>query len=277
MEQVGRKQLGTKQSRLLVSALPVAILLLIAILAPHIMPQDPYAQHLEAALQEPSWSHWLGTDRYGRDVLSRVLAGAPVTIFSAILLLGAASIGGSLVGIAAGCFGGRTDTVLMRCTDLFLAFPEMVFAIAVAAAFGGGIINAALALALVAWPKYARLTRGLTLTVQKQPYVTIARMNGSNTLAIVKNHIVPNIAGPMLVTAVLDGGSIMMELAGLSFLGLGAMPPQAEWGAMMNNGRSFLQTAPWVILAPGTAIFLTVAAFNILGDSLRDYLDPQVY
>ncbi|MDD3158025.1 MAG: ABC transporter permease [Anaeromusa sp.] len=255
--------------------LPVCILLAIAAFAPHLAPHDPYMQDLSAALKAPDSIHWLGTDRYGRDVFSRVLVGAQTTIFSSLLLLGVIALFGSLVGIVSGYCSGRVDACLMRLADVFLAFPEMVFAVAVAAVLGGGILNAVGALALVAWPKYARLARGLVFTVRHMPYITVAKMNGTTSLGVMKNHILPNIAGPVMVTAALDVGTIMMELAGLSFLGLGAMPPMAEWGAMMNNGRSMIQTAPWVVLAPGGAIFLTVAVFNLFGDRVRDYLDPK--
>lgn len=253
----------------------IFLLLFAAAIASHIVPYDPYAQNLEMALKAPDDIHWLGTDRYGRDMFSRVLVGAQTTIFSALLLLSLISAFGIFIGIISGYYGGRVDTVLMRITDVFLAFPEMIFAVAVAAVLGGGILNAAAALALVAWTKYARLARGLVFTVRHMPYIVAARMNGTKNLAIMSKHILPNIAGTMFVTAALDMGTIIMELAGLSFLGLGAMPPMAEWGAMMNNGRSMIQTAPWVVISPGVAIFLTVAIFNLFGDSVRDCLDPK--
>jgi len=163
----------------------------------------------------------------------------------------------------------------MRMSDVFLAFPQMVFAVAAAGALGGGLFNAAAALAIIGWPKYARISRGLVLTIRSMPYMDAARMAGTSSIGILYHHVLPNIAGPVLVTAALDIGTIIMELAGLSFLGLGAMPPTAEWGAMMNNGRSMLQTAPWVILSPGAAIFITVAIFNLLGDKIRDVMDPK--
>ena len=163
----------------------------------------------------------------------------------------------------------------MRRSDIFLAFPGMVFAIAAASVMSGGIMNAVAALAFVSWPKYARIARSQVLTIKNAPYISAARLAGSGTGKIILKHIVPNIAGPVIVTAVLDIGTMMMEIAGLSFLGLGATPPTAEWGSMMSNGRSMLQTSPWVILAPGCAIFLTVMVFNLLGDTVRDILDPR--
>lgn len=248
------------------------LLIFVAVFAEHLTPYDPYIQDLEGALAPPNATNLLGTDRYGRDVLSRVIVGSRTTLCASLLLLATISIVGSLIGAICGYKGGKLDVILMRLSDVFLAFPQMVFAIAAAGALGGGLLNAAAALAIIGWPKYARIARGLVLSIRSMPYLAAAKMSGSSSAAILFNHVLPNIAGTILVTAALDIGTIIMELAGLSFLGLGAMPPTAEWGAMMNNGRSMLQTAPWVILAPGTAIFITVATFNLLGDKLRDVL-----
>ncbi|MBE8951373.1 MAG: ABC transporter permease [Quinella sp. 3Q1] len=250
-------------------------LIFVAIFAEHLTPFDPYVQDLEGALTPPNSENLLGTDRYGRDVLSRVIVGSQTTLCASLLLLATISIVGSLIGAICGYKGGKLDVFLMRLSDVFLAFPQMVFAIAAAGALGGGLLNAAAALAIIGWPKYARISRGLVLAIRSMPYLDAAKMAGSSSTKILFIHVLPNIAGPVLVTAALDIGTIIMELAGLSFLGLGAQPPTAEWGAMMNNGRSMLQTAPWVILAPGTAIFITVATFNLLGDKLRDVLGGQ--
>ena len=248
------------------------ILILVAVFADFLTPQDPYLQNLEGALAPPSSQNLLGTDRYGRDILSRVIVGSQTTLFAALLLLATITIFGTLVGLVGGFVGGKVDVILMRLSDMFLAFPQMVFAIAAAGALGGGLFNAALALALIGWTKYARLSRSLVLTIREADFIAAAKISGATSTKIIFRHILPNIAGTILVTAALDIGTIIMELAGLSFLGLGAQPPTAEWGAMMNNGRTFLQTAPWVILSPGMAIFVTVAIFNLLGDKLRDYL-----
>ncbi len=248
------------------------LLIFIAVFAEHLTPFDPYAQDLEGALAPPNATNLLGTDRYGRDVLSRVIVGSQTTLCASLLLLLTISSVGSLIGAICGFHGGKLDAFLMRLSDVFLAFPQMVFAIAAAGALGGGLLNAAAALAVIGWTKYARIARSLVLSIRSMPYFDAAKMAGSSSAAILFLHVLPNIAGTILVTAALDLGTIIMELAGLSFLGLGAMPPTAEWGAMMNNGRSMLQTAPWVILAPGTAIFLTVATFNLLGDKLRDFM-----
>lgn len=251
------------------------LLLLIAAFAPQIVPYDPYGQDLMSALQPPSSEHPLGTDRYGRDMLSRVIMGGQTTIYSALLLVGIVTTVGTLVGVFCGYKGGKIDSFIMRVSDIFLAFPGMVFAIAVAGVLGGGIINAVVALACISWPKFARLARGQVLAIKNMPYIAAAKLSGSRPTKIVFKHILPNITGPILVTATLDIGTMMMELAGLSFLGLGAMPPIAEWGSMMSDGRSMLQTAPWVILAPGCAIFIAVMLFNLLGDTVRDVLDPK--
>lgn len=251
------------------------ILLLAAVLASYIVPYDPYEQDLGSALQSPGAAHILGTDRYGRDMLSRVIMGSQTTIFSALTLVVIITVVGTIVGIFCGYHGGKLDAVLMRISDIFLAFPGMVFAIAVAGVLSGGLTNAVVALACISWPKFARLARSQVMIVKDAPYIAAARLAGSGTFKIMIKHILPNIAGAIIVTAVLDIGTMIMELSGLSFLGLGANPPIAEWGSMMSNGRSMLQTCPWVVLAPGFAIFVTVVLFNLLGDTVRDYLDPR--
>lgn len=263
------------KEKLIIFSLLTLCLLVVAVFSDEFIPYDPYLQNLNIALQPPSAEHIFGTDRFGRDLFSRVIVGSKTTIFSAILLVLLVSVIGTMVGIICGYIGGKTDSFIMRVSDIFLAFPGMVFAIAVAGVLGGGIMNAVIALAAISWPKYARLARGQVLAVKEMPYIDAARMSGSSTLKIVLKHILPNISGNILVTATLDIGTMMMELAGLSFLGLGAMPPVAEWGSMMSNGRSMIQTSPWVILAPGWAIFISVMLFNLLGDTVRDMLDPR--
>lgn len=247
----------------------------VAACAQWICPYNPYAQDLSAALQAPSAEHWAGTDRYGRDLLSRVIMGAQSSIFSTLALVVIVSVFGTMVGVLCGWRGGKLDTVLMRVSDIFLAFPGLVFALAVAGVLGGGMQNAVIALAAICWPKYARIARGLTLAQRNETYLKTARTSGANTAQIIFKHLLPNIAGPVLVTAMLDIGSMMMELAGLSFLGLGAQPPLAEWGSMMSNDRNLMQTSPWTVIAPGIAIFITVMVFNLLGDTIRDWMDPE--
>lgn len=263
------------KTKLLFFLILTAILLLAAVFARYLCPYDPYAQDLMAAQKPPCAEHLLGTDRYGRDMLSRVLVGSTVSIYGSLLLVAIVTVVGTAVGIFCGWKGGKADTVLMRISDLFLAFPGLVFALAVAGVLGGGIQNAVLALAVIGWPKFARLARSLTMAQKDASYMMAARLSGSSTGKLLIKHILPNIAGPILVTAVLDIGTMMMELAGLSFLGLGVKPPMAEWGSMISDGRSMLQIAPWMALAPGAAIFITVMIFNLLGDTIRDYLDPK--
>ena len=251
------------------------VLVLFAIFAPQLTPYDPYEQNLELALQAPTPRHLMGTDRYGRDMLSRVIMGAQTSVFSALMLVAIIMIVGSITGVICGYYGGKLDSFLMRLSDVFLAFPGMVFAIAVASVMSGGVWNAIVALAFISWPKYARLTRSQVLTMKHMPYMAAVKLSGCSSVSMIVKHILPNICGPVVVTAVLDIGTMMMEIAGLSFLGLGATPPTAEWGSMMSSGRSMLQTTPWVVLAPGCAIFLTVVIFNLFGDTLRDFMDPK--
>ena len=180
-----------------------------------------------------------------------------------------------MIGVFCGWHGGMIDTVLMRLSDMFLAFPGLVFALAVAGVLGGGLHNAIFALAAISWPKYARIARSQTLSQKETPWLCAARLSGSGTVKILAKHILPNIIGPILVTSMLDIGTMMMELAGLSFLGLGAKPPIAEWGSMMSENRALFTTVPWITLAPGLAIFVSVMIFNLLGDTVRDYADPK--
>ena len=248
-----------------------ALLLFVAAFAKYLCPYDPYVQDLALAQKPPGPEHLLGTDRYGRDMFSRVIIGSTTSIYATLLLFAVITA----IGIFCGWKGGKADTVLMRISDLFLAFPGLVFALAVAGVLGGGIQNAIIALAVISWPKFARLARGLTLTQKDSAYLMAAKLSGSSTGKLLLKHILPNIAGPILVTSVLDIGTMMMELAGLSFLGLGVKPPMAEWGSMISDGRSMLQISPWMVLAPGMAIFITVMIFNLLGDTIRDYMDPK--
>ena len=238
-------------------------------------PYDPYEQNLSIAKASPSLAHPFGTDRYGRDMLSRVIVGSRTSIYSTLLLVLGITVIGTIVGIICAWNGKKLDVILMRISDIFLAFPGLVFALAVAAVMGGGVQNAIIALGAISWPKYARIARSQTLTQKESLYMRAAVLSGSSTVKLIFKHILPNIIGPILVTAMLDIGTMMMELAGLSFLGLGAQPPTAELGNMMSGGRSMLQTYPWVVIGPGLAIFTAVVIFNLLGDAMRDYLDPH--
>lgn len=251
------------------------IICLIALISEYIAPYDPYAQNLGEALQSPSLRHIFGTDRYGRDLFSRVLVGGRSSIFSTLALILIISVVGTIVGLYCGVYGEIRDIILMRIADMFLAFPGMVFAIAVAAVLGGGMQNAVIALAVISWPRYARIARTQAMTLKNQPFIDAAKLNGLSNWQIIVKHILPNTIGTIIVMAAVDIGTMMMELAALSFLGLGAIAPSAEWGSMMNDGRSMIQTSPWMILSPGLAIFVTIMCFNLLGDTIRDYFDTK--
>ena len=263
------------RTRLIVFGTLALILLLCSVFCDYLTPFDPYLQDLSNAKAAPSAAHWFGTDRYGRDMLSRVIVGSRTSIYSTLLLVGIVTVLGTMIGVFCGWHGKWIDTLLMRISDMFLAFPGLVFAMAVAGVLGGGLQNAIIALAAISWPKYARIARSQTLAQKETSYLKAARLSGSGTFQIIFKHILPNIIGPILVTSMLDIGTMMMELAGLSFLGLGAKPPTAEWGSMMSDTRSLLTTVPWVTLAPGFAIFVSVMVFNLLGDTIRDYADPK--
>ena len=250
-------------------------LIICSLFSEYLCPYDPYLQDLSIAKEPPSAEHLLGTDRYGRDMLSRVIIGSQTSIFSTLLLVSFITIFGTVIGVICAWNGKTVDNILLRISDMFLAFPGLVFALAVAAVLGGGVQNAVIALAVISWPKFARVARSQTLVQKESVYLRAAKLAGSSTKKLIFKHILPNISGPILVTAVLDIGTMMMELAGLSFLGLGAKPPVAEWGSMMSDTRNLLTTHPWVTMAPGIAIFISVMVFNLLGDSVRDWLDPR--
>jgi peptide/nickel transport system permease protein len=245
----------------------------IAIFAPLIAPQNPVAQKF-AILAAPSAAHWFGTDELGRDVFSRVLYGARITLPLAVILVIAAMIIGAVIGGIAGFFGGWVDNVLMRVADLVFAFPGIILALAVAAALGPQLRNAVIAVVVVSWPSYARLVRSMVLSARSAQYVTASRLLGSSGLRVLFVDIRPNVAGPVLVLAALDIGNAVLLLSGLSFLGLGAQPPTAEWGAMVAEGAQNFNDW-WVGMFPGLAILTVVLAFNFIGDSLRDMLDPR--
>jgi peptide/nickel transport system permease protein len=245
----------------------------IAIFAPLIGPDNPLAQNF-GILAAPSSAHWFGTDELGRDVLSRVLSGARVTLPLSVLLVVIAMLIGAVLGGIAGFLGGWADVALMRLADLFFAFPGIILALAVAAALGPQLRNAVIAVIAVSWPSYARLVRSLVLTARTAPYVVASRMLGASGWRVLFTDIRPNVAGPVLVLAALDLGNAVLLLSGLSFLGLGAQPPTAEWGAMVAEGTQNFNDW-WVGVFPGLAILTVVLAFNFIGDAMRDALDPR--
>lgn len=258
-----------------ISTLLVLILVIIAVSAPLIAPYDPLDAIMKDANMEPSAAHLFGTDKLGRDVLSRILYGASYSLSSVLILVSAIFIVGTTLGVLAGYFGGKVDIIIMRIADMMISFPGMILAIAIAGIMGGSLVNAMIALLVVTWTKYARLARSMVLKVKKRDFVEAAVVNGGTPVHILWTHIVPNILPLMVITTAADIGAMMMELAGLSFLGFGSQPPAPEWGLMLNEGRIQLQTAPWLMFFPGLAIFLTVVIFNLWGDALRDVLDPR--
>ena len=253
----------------------VALLVLVAAFAPVLAPQSPVAQDLAQRLAPPGAEHWLGTDELGRDILSRLVHGARVTLLIVALVALIVTPLGLAVGMAAGYFGGWVDVVLMRVTDVFLAFPRLVLALAFAAALGPGIENAVLAIALTSWPPYARLARAETLTVRGRDFIAAARLAGASDTRILARHVLPLCLSSLIVRATLDMAGIILTAAGLGFLGLGAQPPTPEWGAMVSSGRQYLLDQWWVATIPGAAIFVVSLGFNLLGDGLRDVLDPR--
>lgn len=257
------------------TTLLVALLILIVILAPVIAPYNPLEAVMKDANQAPSMAHLFGTDKLGRDVLSRILYGGTYSLTSVLALVAIIFCVGTCMGVLAGYFGGMVDTVIMRIADMMISFPGVILAIAIAGVMGGSLINAMIALTVVTWTKYARLARSVVLKIKKRDFVDAAIVGGGTSTHILISHILPNIIPVLIVTAVSDIGAMMMELAGLSFLGFGSQPPAPEWGLMLNEGRQQLQTAPWLMFFPGLAIFLTVVVFNLWGDALRDVLDPR--
>ena len=258
-----------------VTSVLVLCLLLIAIAAPVIAPYDPTHAAMKDASLEPGAQHLFGTDKLGRDCFSRVLYGARASLTGVLVLVASVFVVGTTMGVVSGYFGGKVDMVIMRISDMMISFPGMILAIAIAGIMGGSLVNAVFALTIVSWTKYARLSRSMVLKVKRRDFVEAAIVNGGTPGHILWVHILPNILPMMVITAAADIGALMMELAGLSFLGFGSQPPAPEWGLMLNEGRQQLQTAPWLMFFPGLAIFVTVVVFNLWGDNLRDVLDPR--
>ena len=262
--------------RVAVSASLIALLFLVAILAPIISPHDPIAQDPDNSYLPPGAGHVLGTDELGRDLLSRIIWGARVSLPVAFVAVAVGLSIGGLVGVIAGYRGKLTDLLLMRVIDALLAFPGIILAIAVVAALGPGLTHAMIAIGIVNVPVYARLVRGQVLQLKNQEFITAVRAMGATPLRIVLMHIVPNLLNPIIVQVSLSAGFAILAEATLSFLGLGAQVPTPDWGQMINNGVRFLNNDPYLALVPGVAISLTVFAFNLFGDSLRDALDPRL-
>jgi len=264
-------------NRLAVLGLAIIVLLiLLAVFADQLAPYSPVVGDLRnARLLPASAEHWLGTDDLGRDIFSRIIYGSRLTLYVVILVAIIAAPIGLLIGTVAGYAGGWTDAILMRITDIFLAFPKLILALAFVAALGPGIENAVLAIAITSWPPYARIARAETMTVRNSDYIAAVRLMGASPLRIVVRHIMPMCISSLIVRVTLDMAGIILTAAGLGFLGLGAQPPLPEWGAMIASGRRFILDQWWVAAAPGAAILIVSLGFNLLGDGLRDALDPR--
>lgn len=251
------------------------LLLVCAVLAPLLAPYDPYAQELAGQLQPPSTLHFFGTDEFGRDIFSRVLHGTRFTLYIVLLVAVIAAPAGLIVGAASGYLGGWVDTLFMRITDIALAFPRLILALAFVTAFGPGLNNAILAIALTGWPPYVRIARAETLSIRKSDYIAAIQLMGASSLRIILVHVIPLCLPSLLVRMTLDMAGIILIAAGLGFLGLGAQPPAAEWGVMLSSGKEYLLSGWWLATFPGLAIFVVSMGFNLLGDGLRDILDPR--
>ena len=264
------------RNRLALAGLAIIVALVaVALLADMIALAGPAVGSLDQRLQAPSAAHWFGTDDQGRDLLARIVHGTRITLMVVVLVAVLAAPIGLLVGTVSGYIGGRTDAVLMRITDIFLAFPRLILALAFVAALGPGIENAVIAIAITSWPPYARIARAETLTIRRAEYIEAVRVMGAGPWRIVWRHVMPLCLSSVIVRVTLDMAGIILTAAGLGFLGLGAQPPTPEWGAMISSGRQYVLDQWWVAAVPGGAIFLVSLAFNLLGDGLRDALDPK--
>ena len=256
-------------------AIIVLLLIVTALAAPLIATSDPIAQNLSQRLLPPSPEHWMGTDELGRDIWSRVVFGSRITLTIVLLVAVIAAPVGLLVGAVAGYFGGWTDRILMGITDIFLSMPKLILALAFVAALGPGIQNAIIAIAIAAWPSYARIARAETLTFRNSEFIAAIRLQGASSVRVICGHILPLCTSSMIIRVTLDMAGIILTAAGLGFIGLGAQPPLPEWGAMISRGRTFILDQWWVATMPGFAIILVSLGFCFLGDGLRDVLDPK--
>jgi peptide/nickel transport system permease protein len=254
----------------------VAGVVFLALFAGFLAPLDPIRPDLNRSLEPPGSTHPLGTDDLGRDILSRVIYGARVSILAGVVSIAMALLGGVSLGVISGYWGGWVDHVIMRLMDSLLSFPAIVLALAIAAVIGAGLSNVMIAIGIVSTPTFARLARGQTLAVRELEYVGAARALGARDLRIMRIHLLPNIAAPLIVQTSLSIAFAILAEASLSFLGFGVKPPEPSWGAMVSMGRGYLQQAPWIVFGPGAAIFLTVMGFNFVGDALRQALDPRL-
>jgi len=266
-----------KEPTAFVGLLLVILFFAIAVLAPVISPADPNHQDIIGAkLAPPSSQHWFGADILGRDMLSRMIYGARISVFVGLAVVAVAGSFGTLVGLFAGYRRGWIDEVVMRVTDIFLAFPPLILAMAIAGALGPSLTNALIAVVVVLWPVYARLVRGQVLVLREREFVQAAQTIGVPNRRLLLRHLLPNVLAPLLVQVTFDMGSTILIVAGLSFIGFGAQPPTPEWGVMISDGRNYITTQWWLTGVPAAGILLLVAAFNLVGDGLRDILDPRL-
>lgn len=256
-------------------AIGVLILILISINASLIATHNPTDAVLKDALQSPNSEHIFGTDALGRDVFSRVIYGSKISISSSLILVSIALMIGTLLGMISGFTGGIIDTIIMRVADIMLSFPDLILAMAISGILGANMFNSIIAIVCVSWTKYARLSRSLVLKIKNQDYIKSAEVVGCTYGRIVFRYFLPNVLPTMIITAFTDIGTMILSLSSLSFLGFGVQPPTPEWGYMLSEGRNYLQSAPWLLIYPGLAIFITVTIFNLLGDSIRDILDKK--
>lgn len=259
----------------LLGAVIICLILSIGLLAPWLAPHDPIQINLDQTLLKYSWDYPLGTDHLGRCILSRLIYGTRVSLSTSFLVLAIIMTVGIAVGTLSGYVGKGLDNLIVSIMDVLLAFPGLILALAIAGILGPSITNVMIAIAAVHWVGYARIIRGMVISIKEKEYVLAARASGTRPILIVWQHILPNIISPVIVLATLDMGSILLTISGLSFLGLGAQPPLPEWGAMLNDGRPYIQVAPWLMVFPGLAILTSVLAFNLMGDGLRDLFDPR--
>lgn len=264
-----------KNKAALVGLIIILLLTLIALFGSFIMPYDPYVGNLSESLQAPSSAHVFGTDEQGRDILSRIIDGAKISLRVGVASVAIALSIGTVIGATAGYYGGKIDMFLMRIMDIVLAFPSLLLAIAFMSALGKGIDKAVIAISIVTIPEYARIVRSCILAVKESEYVQAAKVIGNNDFNIIFKHILPNVMSPIIVRATLGVSTAILETSALGFLGLGVQPPFAEWGSMLGSGRGYFYNAPHIVLFPGIAITITVLAFNLFGDGLRDALDPK--
>lgn len=254
----------------------MAVIVVLAILGPSLSPYDPLQVSPRVQLQAPTAEHPFGTDQFGRDVATRMLHGATLSLQMGFIAVFLAVVAGVAIGLPTGYYGGRTDMVSMRLIDILMAFPSILLALSIVSILGPSLENAMVAVSIAFIPQYVRLVRGSTLTMREMPYVEAARVVGSRDLSIMVRNILPNLLGPIVVVATLGVATAIIVGSSLSFLGLGAQPPTPEWGAMLSDGRNFIRVAPWLSIFPGLAIMVTVLAINLIGDGLRDVLDPRM-